>query len=161
MSRGKQVFVRMDPDDYGVLEAEASRTGKAAAALLREAFLASRQATAAVAASKAPKREDGPMAEVFLCEAGQLNDESRQALREAGIVVVEAVDPSRCRFIRSGETVTSTGMLWAAVDALKRNPDQYHEETSKRHREQFARNVMGLIEQAYLADKKRREIADA
>lgn len=59
------------------------------------------------------------MAEVFLCAKGQLARQARIDLREAGIVVVEVDDPTKCQFIRSTETVTADDMLWAALDALK------------------------------------------
>ena len=156
MSRGKQVFVRMAPDDYELVEAEATRTGKSDAAVLRDAFLGAARHGDRPAwhpSSEAATRRDDSVTEVFLCEAGQLNDESRRALREAGIVVVEVADPSRCRFMRSGETVSSTDMLWAAMNALGREFDTYNK--GAKQREQFALNVVHLVEAAYKADQER------
>ena len=138
---GKQIFVRMNPADYELVQAEAARTGKPDAAVLRDAFLASRPATGA------PTRKDGAMAEVFLCEMGQLADESRQALREAGIVVVEVKDPSRCQFIRSGEKLSSSDMLWAAMDAIRRDFGSYSK--GEKQREQFALNMWKLVAAAH------------
>lgn len=43
MSRGKQIFVRMTSDDYELVQAEAARTGKSGAAVLRDAFLGTRK----------------------------------------------------------------------------------------------------------------------
>ena len=143
---GKQIFVRMNPADYELVQAEAARTGKPDAAVLRDAFLASRPATGA------PTRKDGAMAEVFLCEMGQLADESRQALREAGIVVVEVKDPSRCQFIRSGEKLSSSDMLWAAMDAIRRDFGSYSK--GEKQREQFALNMWKLVAAAHEAERK-------
>jgi hypothetical protein len=155
VSRGKQVFVRMNPDDYALLEAEAERTGKSDAALLRDAFLGTARHGGQPPwrpVSEAATRKDDPVAEVFLCETGQLTDESRQALREAGIVAVEVRDPSKCRFIRSGETVSSTDMLWAAMNALGRDFGAYSK--GEKQREQFALNVAQLIEAAHKAQER-------
>ena len=93
------------------------------------------------------------MAEVFLCETGQLTAASRRELRRAGIVVVEVDDPSRCQFIRAGESVSHSDMLWAAVDALKASTSS--SSSDQAHQNRFARNIFTLIEQAYARDRER------
>lgn len=95
------------------------------------------------------------MAEVFLCQTGQLTAASRRELKRAGVVVVEVEDPSRCSFIRSSETVSGGDMLWAAVDALRMTTN--YTDVDKAHRNRFAMNVFELVEQAWKADRKRAE----
>jgi len=86
-----------------------------------------------------------------MCERGQLDDESKAALRDAGIVVVEVADPSKCEFIRSTETVSADGMLWAAMSALKLNAGTYNE--GKAQREKLAFNLIQLVEASHEARK--------
>jgi len=97
------------------------------------------------------------MAEVFLCETGQLTEGSRTALEAAGIVVVEVADPSRCQFIRSSEVISDNDMLWAAVDALRLKTT--YTDADRLHRDQFAQNIFGLIEAAHRTRKKREQAA--
>lgn len=59
------------------------------------------------------------MAEVFVCPKGSISDRSVRALREAGVIVVQADDPNQCRFLRPGTEMTSSDMLWAALKALQ------------------------------------------
>jgi hypothetical protein len=86
------------------------------------------------------------MSEVFLCPKGQLNAVGKHDLRKAGIVVVEVDDPSACQFIRSSEVVSSDDMLFAAMDALRR--DFGYGNKGAQQREQFAFNVADLIKAA-------------
>ena len=58
------------------------------------------------------------MTEVFLVEKGQLTAASRRDLRAAGIVVAEVDDLSKAQFVRAGEVVSGSDMLWAVLDAL-------------------------------------------
>ena len=59
------------------------------------------------------------MAEIFLCQAGQLTAASRRELKRAGVVVVEVEDPAACQFVRSSETISHDDLLWAALEALR------------------------------------------
>lgn len=86
------------------------------------------------------------MSEVFLCKTGQLNQTAKHDLRQAGIVVVEVEDPSACQFIKSSDRVSGDDMLWAAMDALKRDFGTY--DKGQKHREQFAVNIASLVEAA-------------
>lgn len=86
------------------------------------------------------------MADVFLCRTGAIDAVSKRALKRAGVVVVEADNPADCQFIRASSLVSGDDMLWAAMDALKRNFGSY--EKGSKHREQFAFNIVGLIEAA-------------
>lgn len=98
------------------------------------------------------------MTDVFLCQTGQLTNPSKAALRKAGVVVVEVEDPSKCQFIRASEAVSGDDMLWAAMDALKRDFGYANE--GRKQREQFTFNVIGLIDAAHSADKGRTPTAD-
>lgn len=84
------------------------------------------------------------MSDVFLCETGVLTNASKRDLRKAGVVVVEVTDPSKCQFIRATETVSADDMLWAAMDALRRDFDGYGNKGDKQ-REQLAHNLYHLI----------------
>jgi hypothetical protein len=90
------------------------------------------------------------MSEVFLCKTGQLNAVGKHDLRKAGVVVVEVEDPASCQFIRSAETISGDDMLWAAMDALKRNFG-YGDE-GRKQREQFAFNLHDIVK-AHRPDK--------
>jgi len=97
------------------------------------------------------------MAEVFLCATGQLTATARRELRKAGVVVVEVDDPSACQFIRSTETVPAESMVWAAVDALRRNygyGNNQANDTDHKHRERFVVNLFELID-ASRADQRK------
>lgn len=83
------------------------------------------------------------MAEVLLVPVGAITAADRKALRTAGVVVVETDDPSKCQFVRSTETLSSSDMLWAAMDALRRDFGSYS--TGKQQREQLAHNIYALI----------------
>jgi hypothetical protein len=93
------------------------------------------------------------MAEVFLCQSGQLTAASRRELKRAGIVVVEVGDLAKCQFIRAGEIVSGTDMLWAAMDALRR--DYGYGNEGRKQREQFTLNIFQLVEQAHAVDRRR------
>lgn len=86
------------------------------------------------------------MAEVFLCETGQLDAASRRELKRAGVTVVEVADPSKCQFIRATEVVSADDMLWAALDALRRDFGSYSK--GERQREQFTVNIWELMRAA-------------
>lgn len=83
------------------------------------------------------------MAEVLLVPPGAIKAADRKALRDAGVVVVETDDPAKCQFIRASETVSSDDMLWAAMDALRR--DFGYGNKGAQQREQLALNLWRLI----------------
>jgi hypothetical protein len=87
------------------------------------------------------------MADVFLCQTGQLTAASRRELKRAGVVVVEVEDPSKCQFIRATETVSGDDMLTAALRAMSRN---YENDGSSRIaqavRSQFTLNLLAFVE---------------
>jgi hypothetical protein len=60
------------------------------------------------------------MAEIFMAETGQLKPMFRRALRDAGVVVVEVPDLTKCKLVQSTSPVPADDLLWAAVDALDR-----------------------------------------
>lgn len=93
------------------------------------------------------------MAEVFLCQTGQLTPASRRELKRAGVVVVEVDDPAACQFIRATEAVSADDMLWAAVHALKARDNLYDQ--GKLQRAQFAANIIALIESAHARQEGR------
>lgn len=84
-----------------------------------------------------------PSAEILLVPPGAVGEDDRAALREVGVVVVETDDPSKCQFIRAGETISSGDMLWAAMDAIRR--DFGYGDHGKQQREQLAHNLFSLI----------------
>lgn len=99
------------------------------------------------------------MAEIFLCATGQLTNAARRDLRRAGVIVVEVEDPSTCQFIRATETISADDMVWAAVDALRRNFGGYDggktgSDTDHKHREQFTVNLFTLIDAARAKRRK-------
>jgi hypothetical protein len=98
------------------------------------------------------------MADVFLCKTGSIDNRSKAALRKAGVVVVEAENPDDCRFIKASEVLSGDDMLWAATEALRRNFG--YGNTGKAQREQFAFNLIGLIDAARTADKPKTEQVD-
>lgn len=59
------------------------------------------------------------MAEIFVCPKGSISDRSVRALRDAGVVVVQADDPALCRFMRPGAELDAQDMLWGALKALQ------------------------------------------
>ena len=83
------------------------------------------------------------MAEVLLVPPGAVKPADRKALREAGVVVVETEDPSKCQFIRAGEVISGSDMLWAAFDSLRR--DFGYGDHGAKQREQLAMNLFSLI----------------
>jgi|HubBroStandDraft_6_1064221.scaffolds.fasta_scaffold00861_15 hypothetical protein len=83
------------------------------------------------------------MAEVFLCQSGQLTAASRREMKHAGIVVVEVADPAACQFIRATEVVSADDMLWAAIDALKVVGD--HNNKGTEQRERLAVNLWKIV----------------
>jgi hypothetical protein len=84
------------------------------------------------------------MAEVFLCESGQLTVATRRELKRAGIVVAEVADPSKCQFIRAGEVISGDDLLWAAMEALRHRE---YGDTGKGdwQRTRFADNIASVI----------------
>lgn len=90
------------------------------------------------------------MADVFLCQTGQLTAASRRELKRAGIVVVEVEDPGACQFIRATETISHDDMLWACINAL--NSQQGDKTLSAdKQREQLAKNLWSIINAAHAA----------
>lgn len=83
------------------------------------------------------------MSEVFLAQKGQLTDPSKSALRKAGIVVVEVEDPSKCKFIRSTETVSENAMMMAAFEAVCFRGGTYS--TGSDQRERLANNLLRIM----------------
>lgn len=89
------------------------------------------------------------MAEVFLCQTGQLTAASKRQLKQAGVVVVEVADPSACQFIRSSSPVSGDDMLWAALDAMKRSyPEDRSYHIARQVRSRFALNLAELMNAA-------------
>lgn len=104
------------------------------------------------------------MAEVFLCQTGQLTPASRRELKRAGIVVVEVEDPAKCQFIKATETVSPDDMLWAACDALRATyKDEYSRagSGSQQHREHFAVRLFELVDAARSARYPKKAATDA
>jgi hypothetical protein len=84
------------------------------------------------------------MAEVFLCETGQLTQPSKVALRKAGIVVAEVADINKALLIRLSEIVGADDMLWAALDALNSDAGGYGDGANKQ-REKLAANLLAVL----------------
>ncbi len=92
--------------------------------------------------------------EIFVCPKDSISDRSVRALREAGVVVVQADDPERCKYIRAGgEEVGARDMLWAALKAMQIEP-KYSYEGVQKVQQEFAKIVFGLV-------NDRREFAQA
>lgn len=87
------------------------------------------------------------MADVFMCERGQLDDRSKRDLRKAGIVVVEVDDPTKCQFTRASELVSGDDMLYAAMKALQHEGDSYNKGNDQR--EQLAWQLIKLVDAAH------------
>lgn len=83
------------------------------------------------------------MADVFLAMRGQLNDRAKADLRKAGVVVVEVDDLDSVRFVKASETLSGDDMLFAAMDALKR--DYGYGDHSGKQRERFALTIADLV----------------
>lgn len=84
------------------------------------------------------------MAEVFMCQRGQLDARSKRDLRAAGVVVVEVEDMTRAQFIKASEIVSADDMLWATLDALNHTPNGYGDDGAKQ-REQLAVNLLRIV----------------
>jgi hypothetical protein len=82
------------------------------------------------------------MAEIFICETGQLSTESKRALKRAGVVVAEVADIARCQFLRASEIVSSNDMLWATLDALN---TKGHNIGGQDQREKLAANLLAIV----------------
>lgn len=89
---------------------------------------------------------------------GAITAADRKALRAAGVVVVETDDPSRCQFVRAGESISGSDMLWAAMDALRH--DFGYGNHGKDQREQLAKNLYSLIAADFRARHPESESAD-
>jgi hypothetical protein len=87
--------------------------------------------------------EQRTSAEILLTPPGAVTPEDREALRAVGVIVVETEDPHACQFLRSGEVISSSDMLWAAMDALRR--DYGYGDHGSKQREQLAHNLFSLI----------------
>jgi hypothetical protein len=86
------------------------------------------------------------MAEVFVCRKGSISKRSIIDLRAAGVVVVEADDPSSCTFIRSTETVPTDDLLWCALSALNSNKESFGE--AAKQRAVFAARMFEIVDEA-------------
>jgi hypothetical protein len=76
------------------------------------------------------------MAEVFLCEEGQLTTQSKRELKKAGVIVAEVKDIARVQFVRASEIISADDLLWAVLDALN-HKSQYGSDGAKQ-REQLS-----------------------
>jgi len=84
--------------------------------------------------------------EIFVCPKDSISDRSVRALREAGVVVVQADDPEKCRFIRAGgEEVGSRDLLWAAMKAMQITPQYSAGEGAQKVREEFTKVLFGIV----------------
>lgn len=83
------------------------------------------------------------MADVLLVPPGSITAADRDLLREVGVVVVETDDASKCQFLKATEAISSSDMLWAAMDALRR--DFGYGKEGKEQRQQLAQNLWTLI----------------
>lgn len=81
------------------------------------------------------------MAEIFVCPKGSISDRSVRALREAGVVVVQADDPSQCKFLRPGTEMSDLDMLFAALKALQKSTFSGGTE----QREEFTRVMFSIV----------------
>jgi len=84
------------------------------------------------------------MAEVFMCERGQLDDTSKRALKKAGVVVVEVDDMAKCQFMKAQEIVSHSDMLWAAIDAVN-HVGSYDEGKGRAQRDKLAKNLLAIM----------------
>lgn len=58
------------------------------------------------------------MAEILIVKPKTLNATDKAALRKAGVVVVEAVNPSEVRFLRAQSELAPSDLALAAMKAL-------------------------------------------
>lgn len=84
------------------------------------------------------------MSEIFICPKGSISDRSVRTLREAGVIVVQADDPNACRFIRGGEEMSASDLLWAALKAVKFSPKSADYGSAMRH--EFAQSLFELVD---------------
>ena len=92
------------------------------------------------------------MTDVLIVPPGAVEAADRKALRDAGVVVVELDDPTACQFVKAGETVSSSDMLWAAMDAIAR--DFGYGNQGAKQREQLAMNLFSLINEQHKVTRK-------
>lgn len=93
--------------------------------------------------------------EIFVCPKGSISDRSVRSLREAGIVVVQADDPDKCKYLRAGgEEVGARDLLWAAMKAMQLQLGYSPGEGAARVREEFTKVLFGVV-------NDRRELAKA
>lgn len=88
-----------------------------------------------------------------MCPKGSISDRSVRALREAGIVVVQADDPEKCKYIRAGgEEVGARDLLWGALKAMQLTLPYGQGEGAAKVREEFTKVLFGIVD-------SRRELA--
>lgn len=93
--------------------------------------------------------------EIFVCPKGSISDRSVRSLREAGVVVVQADDPDKCKYLRAGgEEVGSRDLLWAALKAMQLTLPYSAGEGAAKVREEFTKVLFGIV-------NDRRELAKA
>ncbi len=82
------------------------------------------------------------MVQILVTKPGALNAEDREALRQAGVVAVEAESPSDVKIIAaSGAELSGSAMLYAAMRALNTN-----ETFTTGAREAFAKAIMAELQ---------------
>lgn len=84
------------------------------------------------------------MAEIFICERGQLDTATKRALKKVGVVAVEVDDVAKCQFVKAGEIVSYDDMVWALLDALNHSSDTFSSSGVKQ-REQLTKNLLKIV----------------
>lgn len=87
------------------------------------------------------------MAEIFICPPGTLKDRDKRALRAAGVIPIETEHSERCQFIKASEVVSSSDMLWAALDAVNVDKDGTAQ-SGGAQRKRLAMNLLAVVNAA-------------
>lgn len=93
------------------------------------------------------------MTEVLICPKDAIDAASVKELREAGVVVIQTNAPEKCRFIRAGQEISGSDMLWAALKALQAGGNYTGTETQ---RVAFTKLIFDMVD----ADYQRRHFRD-
>lgn len=97
------------------------------------------------------------MSEVLLVKRGSVTKPNITAARKAGIVVIETDELTDVQFVRAGEIINNSDMLWAALEALTVETGTY----GRDQRERLAHNMFRVMDDAYAADRAARAAARA
>jgi hypothetical protein len=86
------------------------------------------------------------MTDVLIVPPNTVDTKSRRDLKRAGVIVIETSEPEKCRFLRAGEELSGSDLLWAALSALQSGGSYTG---SNEQRVAFTKLIFQLIDSDY------------